>query len=764
MKTTSQPSRVKTKLRSTVGFLILLVSADVAGAGGLIQPVSIVNTAAIAPAGGSGDSLSPIITPDGRYVLFSSSANNLILNPSANPAPTPMPPVMNIFLRDRLNQTTTLVSASLDGLGMGNGDSIPAGISTNGRFALFESAANNLVASDTNGINEVFVRDLVNNVTTLVSVSTNSGAANGTSRSSVMTPDGHFVAFVSAASNLTPDDTNGIPNVFVRDLQAGTTTLASTGAMPFSAASSSELPLITPDGRYVAFYSTATNLVAGVTNSSEIYVRDLTQGITVWASTNSHSILQSLGTNSALSCNQAISDDGQLIAYEACPTAGHGVVLQYNLQTGLTEIVSTNVAGILSGLELNERNLSTTLDGRFVVFVAYMNGINTGLAVWDGQSNTITMVSLDLTQTAVTNAIFDWPAITPNGRFVAFVSDATNLATNPVAAGFHLYVRDMQAGTNLLVDADTNGIASITNLMTFPRINNCGNIVAFESPDGSLVANDNNRACDVFVRNLAASSTELISAGLTGLPSLTPNSLCIISSSSVSQDGRYVTFWSDADNLVPGDTNGLRDVFVHDAVSGTNFLVSVNTNGVPGNGVSIDPAISGNGRYVAFTSSSSDLVTNDTNNITDIFLRDLQAGTTSLVSVNTNGGPGDSASYSPSMSADGRYVLFLSDADNLVPGTIGNSGGNLFWRDTQSQTNRAITSFTTSTTVLAISAAMTPDGQRVAFSTYSALNGTIIITTAFYVWDASSNANIYANSTSTIISRTAISPDGNRAL
>ena len=82
---------------------------------------------------------------------------------------------MNIFVRDRLNQTTTLVSASLDGMGMGNGDSIPAGISTNGRFALFESAANNLVANDTNGVNDVFVRDLVANATTLVSVTTNGG-------------------------------------------------------------------------------------------------------------------------------------------------------------------------------------------------------------------------------------------------------------------------------------------------------------------------------------------------------------------------------------------------------------------------------------------------------------------------------------------------------------------------------------------------------------------------------------------------------------
>jgi Tol biopolymer transport system component len=757
--------RRTTKGRDFMVFLFFLVAVKTGAAGNLIQPVSIVNTPpVVAPAGGSGDSLSPIITPDGRYILFASSANNLVLNPSANPAPVTMPPAMNIFLRDRLKQTTTLVSVSLDGTGMGNGDSIAAGISTNGQFALFESAANNLVAGDTNGVNDIFVRDLVANVTTLVTVSTNGGAGNGTSRSSVMTPDGRYVAFVSAANNLAPGATNGMPNVFVRDLQADTTTLANPGATPFSNASSSELPLITPDGRYVAFYSTATNLVAGITNSGEIYVRDLTQGTTRWASTNSHSILQTLGTNCDFSCNEAISDNGQWVAYEACPPSGPGIVLEFDLGSGLTAIVNTNVAAILPGQELNERNLTMTPDGRFIAFVPYGNGINTRLAVWDAPSNTTAIASLDINQLPVTNAIFDWPAITPDGSLVAFASDATNLTASPVVAGFHLYVRNMMAGTNELVDVDTNGVGSMSNLMTFPRISDNGAVVAFDGLDGSLVGNDNNHAYDVFARNLPTSFTELISAGLAGLPSATPNGSCFISSSSVSSNGQYVAFSSEADNLAGGDANGLRDVFVHDAGSGTNILVSINTNGVPGNGFSTDPAMSGNGRYVAFTSGSSDLVPNDTNNVAEIFLRDLQGGTTSLVSVNTNGGPGDGASYSPAISADGRYVVFVSDADNLVPGSVGDSYGNLFWRDTQSGMTRALTSFSGSTFPTDIKAAITPDGQRVAFglisedsdgSSYSAL----------CIWDVSSNQDIYTNSTTVNINdQPAISPDGNRAV
>ena len=760
MRTRCPIGNVLSNIQSCAALLIVLFFAKLPVVGGLIQPVSIINSPVIAPAGGSGDSLAPIISPDGRYVLFASSANNLTLNDSANPTPPTMPPVMNIYLRDRLQQTTKLVSVSLDGGGAGNGDSIPAGISSNGQYALFESAANNLVAGDTNGVNDVFVRDLTANITTLVSVSTNEGAANGTSRSSVMTPNGRYIAFVSAANNLTSGDSNGIPDVFVRDLQGGTTSLASTGAMPFLA-SSSELPLITPDGRYVSFYSTAINLVSGITNSGEIYVRDLLQGTTVWASTNSHSILQSLRNNPAgFSCNQAMSDDGQFVAYETCPSTGSGVALRYNLATGLTDIVNTNVAGILPGLELNQRNLSMTPDGRFVAFVTNVDGINTGIVVWDAQSNATVVASLDPTQTAVTNAVCDWPAITPDGRFVAFVSNATNLTANPVVAGFHLYVRDLQEGASVLVDADTNGIGSAQNLMTFPRMSDDGSIVAFECLDGNLVPNDNNHAYDVFERNLATSSMELISAGLPGLSSLTPNGLSVISSSSVSTNGRYVAYWSEADNLAAGDTNGLRDVFVHDLASGANFLVSVNSNGVPGNGLSTDPAISGNGQFVVFASSSSDMTANDANKSTDVFLYDLQTGTITLVSANTNdNGTGNAASYSPSISVDGRYVLYFSKAGDLVPGSVQNSSGNLFWRGMQSGTNRAITSYSSGSIVRAINAAMTPDGRRVVYSVQ--LNTP---TATCYVWDASSGQNIYSNAASTTISKTAISPDGNQII
>jgi Tol biopolymer transport system component len=191
-----------------------------------------------------------------------------------------------------------MISVDFTGTTGGSDHSMPVGISTHGQFVLFESLATNLVVGDANPAGDVFMRDLAGQITIPVSASTNFGCGNGASRDSTMTPDGRYVAFSSLASNLVPGDTNGISDVFVRDMRNGTTLLASVGAQatPLNAVyrfngsyigvSSSDLPEITPDGRFVAFLSTATNLVAGGTNPGEMYVRDLLNNLTYCVSTN----------------------------------------------------------------------------------------------------------------------------------------------------------------------------------------------------------------------------------------------------------------------------------------------------------------------------------------------------------------------------------------------------------------------------------------------------------------------------------------------
>jgi hypothetical protein len=736
-----------------LGLVMGVVCCREVSLAGPIQSASVIDPSQTPPAGGSGDSIGPIISEDGRYVLFASAANNLVLTASNTPLPVLIPPKLNVFLRDRTNQTTTLVSVNLAGTGGGNGDSLPMAISTNGQYVLFESTASNLVAAANNGFAQVFLRNLASNATVLVSVTSNGSPANGLCRSSVMTPDGRYVAFTSEANNLVAFDTNGIADVFVRDLQSGTTTLASVGASnaPSLAGSiglptsSSEWPDITPDGRYVAFTSTATNLVRGVATAGDIYIRDLIGGNTVWASTGARPLIQSLfGTvNSNIVCqNHAISADGQYVAYEARPIPGSGkssfgVVLRYNVQSAGTDVVNTN-AGVSAQLYDDPGDLTMTPDGQFVALVGNTNVASTPgtcIFVWSAQTATTTLASINLSNSASAGVICDWPVVDPTGQYVAFQSTATDLTTNSMPSGFHLYARDLLAGTTTLVDADTDGVGTGVGPDAEPSLSTNGPSIAFQSPDGNLVPNDRNRALDVFGRNVAAGTNEMISACEPALSSQTPDGLSTMTLLSVNSNGRYIAFTSDADNLVPNDTNGWRDVFVRDLLLGTNILVSVATNGGVGNDESFGPSITGDGRYVAFASSASNLVEGDLNNSQDVFVRDLQGGTTILASVNTNGLSGNRDSYSAISSSNGSYVLFRSHATDLVPGASYFSGSeNLFLRDLQGNATYALT------TNGVISAFATPSGRYVLFS--EAINA------AFYVWDTQSKMPVYTNTTS----------------
>jgi Tol biopolymer transport system component len=708
------------------------------------QPVSLRDLAFNAPTGGNGDSGLSITSADGRFTLFASTANNLTL---ANDNNFVLPRRMNVFLRNRANDTTTLVSINLAGTGGGNGDSFPTGISTNGQFALFESSAGDLVANDTNNATDIFVRDLVNGTTTLVSVNTNGISGNGVSRGSVITPDGRYVAFVSAASDLVSGDLNSIADVFVRDLQTGTTKLVSVGAAtnsnvptPFGV-SSSESPEITPDGRYVAFYSTATNLVPNGTTAGEIYVRDLIAGKTIWASTNARAIFQSaIGTTNVVSCNYNISDDGRFVAFEACTNAptgssAFGVIARYNLQTGLTDSIYTNAHVPLLSFE-KIHDLAMTPDGRFTVFVANVSTAVTAIYLWDAQSGTNMLVSANLNNSGPANGICQSPAVSPNGQFVAFISSATNLVTNTLAGDYHVYVRDMQAAVTQLLDTDTNGNGVGVNPTTIPTLSANGSVVTFES--ANLLGDNRRQNYDAFVRDLTAGTTGLISVRDPALPSQTPDGISGLTSFPASSNGRFVAFYSDADNLVSNDMNGCRDVFVRNLVAGTNILASINTNGVSGDGISTDPAISAAGRYVAFTSAADDLVAGDANRAQDVFIRDLQNNATTLASVSTDGihsGNGDS--FSPQISANGRYVLFHSKASNVAAGSFSGTE-NLFFRDLQTGTTYALTSGGVN------SAAMTPDSHFVAFiGTATGTSGT-----GLYVWNSQTLARTYTNSVS----------------
>jgi Tol biopolymer transport system component len=737
----------------------LLASLATALTAAPLSLVSLRNPDLPPPAGGNGDSGAPLMTPDGRYVFFASTAKNLAPIQTNMPPGPLIPTPFNVFLRDRTAATTTLVSLSLDGTAEANDDCVPEGISTNGRYLLFESAASNLVPGDTNDAGDIFVRDQSAGTTLLVSAAADGAPGNGPSRDASITPDGRFVVFVSAASNLVADDTNGIEDVFIRDLQAAKTTLVSVGGQNAGfPPSSSESAVVTPDGRYVAFYSTATGIVPGVptlvnnTQYGDIYVRDVAGGTTVWASSGARTaVQQALGATDAFSFNAAISDDGQVVAYEASPNnSARGLALRFQVQSGTTEVIGTNA--FVEPVDYADiHNLALTPDGRRMAFVANMNGTDgstTSILLYDASTATTTLLSAGLDGTVATNSISDSPVLDPLGRFVVFLSDADNLVTNQITDDFHLFVRDLQAGATSLVDAgaDTSGGPGVNPADT-PGISDDGRLVVFSAYDSGLVPNDSNKAYDVFVRDTVSSTNELISARYAPLQSVTPDGASAVQG--LSADGSRILFRSDADDVVANDTNGVTDIFIRDMTTQTTTLVSANTNGVAADAMAGEATISADGRFVAFSSGADDLVPGDANQSDDVFVRDLQTSTTTLASVNQTGvGPGGGDSYSPIITADGQGLLFLSLANDLAP-VYSAPAGNLFFRDlkagaTYALTTRGVCAFE-----------MTPDGHYVAFTEpITAMN--------LCLWDSQTHAGVLTNSGASSFYGVAISPDGNR--
>ena len=340
-----------------------------------------------------------------------------------------------------------------------------------------------------------------------------------------------------------------------------------------------------------------------------------------------------------------------------------------------TERVSVDSAGTEGNNASNNPSISS--DGRYVAFESDSDNLVVGdnntyrdIFVRNRQTPTTTRVSV-ASGGGEGSADSSSPSISGDGRYVAFESQADDL----IAGDTNLFpfsdilLHDRQTGATTLVSVDWTG-AQGDGPSSSPSISDNGRYVAFES-EADLVAGDIS-FFDIFVRDLLAGTTILVSVDWTGAQA-DGNSY----SPSISADGRYVAFESTATDLLAVVTNGNTHIFVRDLLAGTTTIVSVDSVGTEGNGDSSSPSISGNGRYVAFESLASNLVAGDTNNKVDIFVRDRQTGISTIVSVDSLGTEGNGDSSAPAICADGQYVAFESDSDNLV-GVDGNGFFDIF--------------------------------------------------------------------------------------
>ena len=405
------------------------------------------------------------------------------------------------------------------------------------------------------------------------------------------------------------DDTGGSNNdndvSFARDIER-----VSVSSAGIQADGDSEEPSISSDGLIVAFISEATNLVPGDTNNAQdVFVHERGTAITQRVSVASSG---SQGDDDAFSLS--LSSNGSVVAFGSYAT---------NLVAGDTNDV---------------------ID----VFVH------------DRDTGTTTRISISSAGVQANDESFS-PSISSSGRFVAFRSDATNLVANDTNNNSDIFVRDREFEVTERVSVDSDGDQANGDSI-LPAISADGRFVAFSSEASNLVAGDNNNLADIFVHDRQDDTTVLI----VGPAEFNTGSGIIVVGPSISPDGDLVGLRSDADDLVPGDTNSSFDTFVVDRGSAIAERVSVSTSEVEGNSDSSRPSISSDNRFVAFSSIATNLVSGDTNGFEDVFVRDRDEGRTRRVSLAFNGSQGDNSAFAAVISGDHDFVAFTSLAENLV--------------------------------------------------------------------------------------------------
>ena len=391
-----------------------------------------------------------------------------------------------------------------------------------------------------------------------------SGQANSSSFYPALSADGRYVSFLSYASNLVPGVSGG--QVYVYDRVTDTVKLVSLSGTAVPGNGTSDYPSINGDGQFIAFYSRATNLVAGDTNGTDmdIFVHDTQSGQTEVVSVSDTGVW---GNNASKFAS--ISNDGRYVAFES---------------------TATNLVALDS------------------------NGSTSDIYVHDRLNSTTELVNLsDAGEQA--NLGSNKASISQDGRYVAFESRASNLVTGSV--GTQIFVRDRQASTIQLVSVSSGGDQG-NGASTNASISSDGRYVVFQSTSTNLVAADTNSMSDIFVHDRLTGVTERVSVSSSGVEG-DKGSFCY-HQNSISADGQYIIFEADATNLVAGDTNNVKDIFVHDRSTGETVKISSSNTGEEGNLQSWWPSISGDGLIKAFSSQASNLVATDANYTWDIFL------------------------------------------------------------------------------------------------------------------------------------------------
>ena len=458
------------------------------------------------------------------------------------------------------NKVTTRVSVDSGGTQVTDLGVTNFALSGDGRFVAFGSGSAQLVPGDSNGADDIFVRDRVLNTTERVSVDSAGTEGNGFSDIAppVISADGRYVAFASVATSLVPGDTNGKIDIFVRDRIATTTTRVSVNSSgdeanddsaPFGGFFASNLAM-SADGRYVVFPSKATNLDNTVLDTNgfiDVFLRDRVAGTTSCMSLAADGLTQGNGDSGGTTApgpsflGVAISADGRYVAFAsyADNLLGPGVDTNGKPDVFVRDRCLTN-GNPVSGCTPSLRRVSIASNGQ------QGTGGAIGFAVA--------------------------PSFSADGRYLSFVSDFTNLVPGASGTVFQTYVHDRVTAVTTRESVGLDGTEANGNSGGISALSADGRYLVFCAEASNLIPSDTNGATDIFLRDRVAGTTTRLNVTPTGGESIgEPAVLSVPCTAAISDDGSVVTFPAGAGDLVAGDTNGLRDQFVRGVDNGTDI-------------------------------------------------------------------------------------------------------------------------------------------------------------------------------------------------
>ena len=653
------------------------------------------------------------LSADGRFAVFLSHAENLVAGFIDRNNQIDIYRRADIYLHDQVTGSTVLVTRSAASpVVTCNGWSGSPSISADGRFVVFVSNATDLVEGqiDTNGGSDIFVFDRVTGANSLVSRAAGTSATAGREESSsqpVISADGSWIAFSSGADDLVEGQwLNDSPQVFLFERSTGTATLVShfveRVSRPGNGASVDAS--LSADGAFVVFISAATDLVAGVTDTNggkDAFLYDRATGQSVLVSRTSASpttagngvssevVLSADGSHVAF-----VSQAGDLVAGQSGPgpTLIPNVFL-YRRSDAAVTLVSHAMAGSQQTGHGSSHHPAISQDGAFVAFVSAASDLAPPVSapttfdpyvfLYQRSDGAITRLS-DARPPGVFGFATGHPRISADGGEVAFASLVNLDGALTFGGNVHLYSR--ASGIRTLVSRSMASPSTPANgVSSMPELSANGEVVAFASRASDLIGRDFNDRQDVFLYKRATGT--LTAASVAAVPSQTP--AWTSRSTSISEDGNVVTFYTEAPNLAPGqvDQNGTEDVFVWSRTEGTTRLVSraAGSSATAADGASVEPVVSADGDWIVFPSKADNLVPGQSGaNAEHIFLFERPTGQTILVS-HVAGAPATpspgGAERDTALSRDGRFVAFCGSFRSLIPGQSQGANNSAFLYD-----------------------------------------------------------------------------------